>query len=345
MNVLVTGIGNGVGQSIAKSLQISKFKIKIFVADIDKYCAGIYRFPNRILIPKVETDKSLDQIKMIIKEHKIELLLIGSEYETEFFAKNRIEIENETSTKILVSDLDTVKLGNNKWLTAEFLNQNDIPTPRTCKVNLKSDREVLELTNNFSSKSIIKPIGGTSSKDIYIIENHEDYRYYSSKFPDSIIQLYIENSSRLNEYTSSYFRGFHGELIGPFVLRRQIKNGTSWIAQIEESDKFKKLLDPIISKINFLGSINIQLLENDKELKVMEINTRFSGTTSIRSLFGFNEPEMAIKSLRKIPLTYKKKFSKGTVFRYHEEIVIRENISLIGDSEISAIRGHKRQWF
>ena len=35
INVLVTGASNGVGQSIIRSLKLSKIKIKIIVGDID----------------------------------------------------------------------------------------------------------------------------------------------------------------------------------------------------------------------------------------------------------------------------------------------------------------------
>ena len=345
MNVLITGIGNSVGQSIAKSLQISKLKMELFVADIDRYCGALYRFPNQILMPKVEESHSTDKMIDILSKNKIDLLLIGSEYETEFFAKNKAKIENETKTSLLVSKLDTIVLGNNKWFTSEFLMKNNIPTPATCKIDVESNKEVIEITENFSKKAIIKPIRGTSSKNIYFIENYEDYKYYSNKYPNSIVQLYIENKNRLNEFTCSYFRGFFGELMGPIVLSRQIKHGTSWIAQIEKSDRFKDILDSIISKIDFLGSINIQLLESNNELKVMEINTRFSGTTSIRSLFGFNEPEMAMKSLRRIPLTYDEILKKGTVFRYNEEIFIGENIDQVDDVKIKGIKGYRQKWF
>ena len=43
LNVLVTGAGNGVGQSIIKSLNISKYKLNVIAADINLFSSGLYR--------------------------------------------------------------------------------------------------------------------------------------------------------------------------------------------------------------------------------------------------------------------------------------------------------------
>ena len=54
LNVLVTGAGNGVGQSIIKSLKISKFNLNIIAADINVFSSGLYVCNKSLIIPKVE---------------------------------------------------------------------------------------------------------------------------------------------------------------------------------------------------------------------------------------------------------------------------------------------------
>ena len=51
INVLVTGAGSGVGQSIVKALNISKLKLNIFLADINYLNAGLFRFKKSIIVP------------------------------------------------------------------------------------------------------------------------------------------------------------------------------------------------------------------------------------------------------------------------------------------------------
>ena len=68
INVLITGAGSGVGQSIIKSLKISKLPIRIISADICELNAGLYRTEKSIIFPKVESYGSLKRIISIIKK-------------------------------------------------------------------------------------------------------------------------------------------------------------------------------------------------------------------------------------------------------------------------------------
>ena len=72
-----------------------------------------------------------------------------------------------------------------------------------------------------------------------------------------------------------------------------------------------------------------------------ELNSRFSGTTAIRAHFGFNEPEMALKSYyyKEIP---KPKINEGIAIRYHEEVFI-ENVSAANLSIFQ--KGIVNTWF
>ena len=58
INILVTGAGSGVGQSIIKALNISSLKLNIISCDIDYLNSGLYRTKKSLLIPKF--DKSID---------------------------------------------------------------------------------------------------------------------------------------------------------------------------------------------------------------------------------------------------------------------------------------------
>ena len=69
INILVTGAGSGVGQSIIKALNISSLKLNIISCDIDYLNSGLYRTKKSLLIPKVEKKNSLKEIIKILNNN------------------------------------------------------------------------------------------------------------------------------------------------------------------------------------------------------------------------------------------------------------------------------------
>jgi len=53
--------------------------------------------------------------------------------------------------------------------------------------------------------------------------------------------------------------------------------------------------EEIAARLGSRGAINIQCRYVDGEVYVFEINPRFSGTTSLRAMVGYNEPDILIR--------------------------------------------------
>ena len=105
---------------------------------------------------------------------------------------------------------------------------------------------------------------------------------------------------------------------------------------------------PLIKKIAKLidnaGSFNIQLRVNNNGSPIpFEFNPRFSGTTSIRAHFGFNEPEMYIRNFILGKKINQPNIKKGISFRYIEEIFLDN--SNIKDIAKRMGKGKINKWF
>ena len=79
IKILVTGVSSGVGQSIYKSLLLSKLNLDIFIGDINFLNIGLCQSKKYLKLPKVEKKNSLKKIVEILKKKKIDVLFIGSE--------------------------------------------------------------------------------------------------------------------------------------------------------------------------------------------------------------------------------------------------------------------------
>ena len=341
INVVVTGAGSAVGQGILKCLSKLKKKINLIPADISTLNAGLYFLKKSIIIPKVESYDAKKKIISIIKKNKINALFLGSEYEIEFFSKYKNEIEYITKSKIFVSNLRTVQIGNDKFKTYSFLKRNNFLVPKTIllKKNLL-DRIVKEI--NFPC--IIKPRKGTSSRGVQVISSQSDLKKQELFKKKNYIIQNFSGKNQKKEYSAGIFVDNNKNLFGPIILRREIKNGTSWISEVIDNKKFYFYLRKVAMQLDICGSINFQFFERDGLPEIFEINPRISGTCSVRAYFGFNEPLMFINNyLKKKPITHPI-IKKGICFRFNQELFI-ENANFKSLNEKKNINAKIKKWF
>ena len=146
---------------------------------------------------------------------------------------------------------------------------------------------------------------------------------------------------RTEEYTASVFKTKEGTILGPFIAKRILKGGTSWIINVSNYPRLIKEIKLIAKNIDFIGSLNIQFQIFKKKIIPFEINSRISGTVAVRSFFGFNEPAMFVNNYFFKKKIMKPKIKKGVCFRYHNEIFLK-NKNL---KKISLSKGLIYKWF
>ena len=345
IRILITGAGSGVGQSIAKSLKITKLNIKIIFADINLLNSGLYRFKNSIIVPKVENRGSLNWYIKTLKKLKIDILMIGSEYDLMFFSKHAELIKQKTKCLICVSNPKTVKMFNDKYLTQKFLAENNLPFLKTYLP--RNIREAAKISKKIKFPLILKGRHGTSSRNVYQIKNLKELKNNFGFVKNPIIQEHIGSIKNDfgTEFTCSFFKTKQKRIIGPIILKRKILNGTSWFTETVKNKKISALISKIGKLIDCTGSFNIQLRLSKRGPIPFEFNPRFSGTTSIKSYFGYNEPEMFIKSyyLNLILKKNSKKISNGICFRYIDEIFLDNTKETNLKRKIGL--GKKIKWF
>jgi carbamoyl-phosphate synthase large subunit len=343
IRVMVTGAGSGVGQGIIKALNICKYDVTIYSADISTFNSALYRTDKSLLIPKVEEPKSLDLILDIITSNRIDVVMIGSEFDLNFFSANSKYIYSQTGAITIVSPIDTVKIADDKWLTAKFLTENNLPNAKSF---ISEDiNEVCHKASEWGFPIMVKARSGTSSRDVYIVNNMNELtdKWSSILFPMLQQVIDIPSQELNNEYTCSIFKTLEGSIIGPFCARRSLKGGTSWHVEVKPFKKLTRILLEIGNKLDFNGSLNVQLMMGADGPIPFEINARFSGTTAIRAHFGFNEPELALQSFYYKEEPIQPDIKSGMAFRYHEEVFV-DNVSISSLGKNSQ-KGVVRRWF
>jgi len=285
-NILVTGCGGDIGQSIGKILLKSKYTKNLFGIDISNKNAAQFIYPNfSIGVPFTHPDY-LQRLELFIDKHDIDLIIPIAEPELRFFSEQNI-LKTIGKAKMITASALALEIGFDKFKTAEFLKRENLPFPETFLA------KSLKRIDNFPV--ILKSKTGSGSKDIHKINSIEEFLFYTkNNIDDYVVQEFI--SDEKGEFTCGVFRSSSKE-IRTQIFKRELTSGYSGYGEVIENINITNLLEKIAVKLDLVGSINVQLRIKENRPKVFEINPRFSSTVLFRHLFGFEDLLWSIEDL------------------------------------------------
>lgn len=343
IRTIVTGGGSIVGQGIIKALRLSDLSVTVICTDIAAINPGMIRADEAMVMPPVEKAGSLDIWIEEIRRSKANCLMIGSEYDLGFFSEHKHIIERETDCIVVASPAETVAIADDKARTADFLESNGLPFPRS--VTNLSLAEARKWVGEMGFPVVLKPRSGTSARFVQVLDDMESLDYWFGRTPLPMLQEFLKPlpGEFGAEYTCSTFKLANGVLLGPFVSRRTLRGGSSWIVEVETDEAIAGVVMALSERIPCMGSLNVQLMMTERGPVPFELNARFSGTTPIRAFFGFNEPEMAIRSYVFGENDLSPVIRTGVCVRYVEEIML-EGLQL-RDPSVTMPAGVINHWF
>lgn len=319
IRVLVSGAGSDVGQGIIKALKGSRNKYFIVATDIHHYCPGFFMADKGHVVRPAGKEGWLEETISICNKEAIDVILLGTDPEPPFFAKYKETIERESSAKIIVDPLEKIEMAADKWKTVEFLRTNNLNFPFTALGDDKA--QIRQLVKQCGFPLIVKPRRGSGSKDVIRVRDNSELEQAIKNVPDSIVQEYLSPDDQ--EYTSAVCLSKEGAIAGLITFKRQLdREGTTIRAITSDSKMINDEIKKIALALKPYGPCNIQLRLTERGAIPFEINLRFSGTTAIRSMLGFNDPDFFVQHLINNKPAYTIDYKKGVVMRYSEEVFI-----------------------
>lgn len=312
LNVLITGAGAGVGQSIIKSVKLSKLKTHIVPADGNFMAAGLYTGNSSYVIPMNNEKNFISEIISICKREKINYIFAGTDVELEVLSRNKKIIESKTSADLIISSMKPILIADDKWKTVEFLKKHNFPYAKSF---LKKD--VTKAMEKLPFPMVVKPRVGARSIGFSIVKNEKELREKLNEIHNPIIQEYLSEDNE--EFTCGSFF-FKGKNYGVITARRWLRNGDTYKAVFHHDKQLEKFIARVGKKLDIYGPCNFQLRKTSKGPVIFEINCRFSGTSGAASFLGFNPANAIMQKLsfgRPLKtLSYKESY----MFRYWNEI-------------------------
>ena len=308
-NILVTGIGGGGhGEQILKSLKlIEDIDLTIIGTDISEFSTGKTLVNQFYVVPRVTESNYKDVVFNIIKKHNISFVFHGSEAELKFISEHRSEFER-IGVGYPLNSKEVISLCMNKFNTYVFLKEKGIALPKFKKLTSLSDISEIDFY-----PLVLKPSTGSGgSADVYLVFDEYDCKllveFMLRHNVDIVAQEYI--GTHENEYTIGVSSDKNGNILGSIVVKRIINNALSTNKKLNgcvissgvsqghvcHREDLQKQAEHIARVLDSRGPLNIQCREVDGKLMLFEINPRLSGTTSLRAMAGYNEPEIIIKN-------------------------------------------------
>ena len=278
LNILVTGCGGDIGQSIGKILLKSSYTRNLFGIDTSDKNAAQFIYSNfSVGLPYTHLDY-LKGLESFVKENAIDLIIPIAEPELRFFSNKNI-LDKIGEAKMITASSLALEIGFDKFKTAEFLKSNGFPFPATF---LAKDLKTID-----TFPVILKSKTGSGSKDIHKINTMDEFIFYTrNNIEEYVVQEFITDNN--GEFTCGLFRSSKGEIRSQ-IFKRELTGGYSGYGEVIENKAIKSLLEELAIKLDLLGSINVQLRITENVPKIFEINPRFSSTVLYRHLFGFED--------------------------------------------------------
>ncbi|WP_419875561.1 ATP-grasp domain-containing protein [Candidatus Pristimantibacillus sp. PTI5] len=250
MRVLTEASGSMISAYLIKSIQEAG---QIAVAsDVDLDCYAKQIANEFIQMPPNKDPELWGKIKDLLKKNKIDIV-IPSLDETLYGWALNAETFNQAGVSIILSEKETIRIFQDKWLTYIFFRDNEIPCPNT---SLDQEFELIKPRNGRGSQGIFK----TKSK---------------TNMDGNISQHFVEGT----EYTIDVFCDKYSNPV--YIVprkRKHIKDGKSTAGIVVKHENIESWVKQICSAIKFKGPINIQCIEEeDGEIKFIEINPRIAG--------------------------------------------------------------------
>jgi carbamoyl-phosphate synthase large subunit len=308
--ILVTGCGGDIGQSIGKILKTYDRAKSVIGCDIHNEHAGHFIFDECFLIERADSPSYLNSLSLLVESEGVDIIIPATEHELEFLLVNdHKRIEN---LLIIRPDDLSLEIGLDKLKTAEFLEKNRLPFPKT---------DVLGRIADPSFPCIIKARKGSGSKSLHIVKDRETFSLLTKLLKDSICQEYIATVN--DEFTCALFRSQAG-IVRSLIFRRKLTGGYSSFGIVEKNASIEALLERLAICLDLVGSINIQLRMRDGVPMIFEINSRFSSTVLFRHLLGFEDVIWAIEDKLNLPLKpYSEPLEGSKFYKGFQEYIVK----------------------
>jgi carbamoyl-phosphate synthase large subunit len=224
-----------------------------------------------------------------------------------------------TGVQLGLNTAGLIELANDKWLLVGEQAELGIESiPTLISTDWEECRSALG-----APPFLLKPRQGSGSRGIVRLFGEEDLAYWTRRSEeDFLIQKIVGSDDE--EYTIGAFGFGDGESVTPIIFRRYLSAaGNTQYAEVVADETLANITESLNRHFKPIGPTNYQFRKERGTPYLLEINPRFSSSSSLRTAFGYNEAEMALSFFLDEQRPAAPPVAKGRAWRFSEDFVLK----------------------
>jgi carbamoyl-phosphate synthase large subunit len=301
---------------------MAALKVRVVACDYSSNAVGLYLAETGYVVPPARDESYVERIIEICRAEQIDIIMVGGIVEMQVLSNKKEYIKAQSGAYVVSSSPEALHVMEDKWELSQALCRAGFDYPRSV---LPENRQGLkQLLDEYKFPYIVKDrLGAGGSTGVGVARDMKQLYYLIETIKNPVVQEYLHPDDQ--EYTVGAFIGADGRGKGSIVMIRQLGLGMTFKGQVLPGSPLGEYGERILEALGCEGPANLQLRLTERGPVVFEINPRFSSTTSARAHYGYNEPEMCIRSFVLREELKRPEITNGRFFRVIEDIFIKEH--------------------
>lgn len=278
-HILLLGSGTQ-ALAIVKSLHRAGGRIVILVRETGNYADVSRYIDERIVTPYgYQSKEYLEQVKAIVKEKDIDVVLPMGDLTAEFLSRNKEELQPLTHFKMPA--LEDFLKGYDKNQLMTLCREKGYPHPLTIDLSVTAYNEFAHF-EGFPFPGLLKPNCTTGGRGMCFIRNYDElvrkYPQIQVEYGDCHLQQFIREGG--SQVKVQVYVNEQGELLQSSVMEKvrwyPIKGGSSCCSVSVSRPEMVEICYQILKDIHWVGFADFDCIGNPDigELLIVEINPR-----------------------------------------------------------------------
>ena len=270
--------------------------VRVVATDMQKTAPAIYEADAFYIVPRITDPGYLDIICDICRKEKVDAVLSLIDPELGLLAANEDRFR-QLGVTVVGSNKELCERALDKMQMYRWLVSHEYPC---AKSYVDKKAFYLDLQNDKISYPVfIKPIRGSASIGISVVENSSMLDFLFSHFNGMMVQEYLKGQEIGADV---YIDMVSHEVVLIFTKKKLLmRSGETDKSVSFKDERLFELIERFCKESGWLGQIDIDLFEIDGKYFISEVNPRFGGGYPHAYECGCNHMKMIVNNLRGIP--------------------------------------------